>query len=76
MREWFLPYASADFISLTLSLRELGLGMIVGGLCLIPLCLVEIQTESHIAANALRHRQMGGDAVPGLPPSDFLLNRT
>jgi hypothetical protein len=41
---WLLPYAIGRlYLTDFASFRELGLGMIIGGLCLIPLCLVEIK---------------------------------
>ncbi len=45
---WLLPYwIGRLYLTDVESFRELGLGMIIGGLCLIPFCLFEIQNESN-----------------------------
>ena len=57
---WLLPYAIGRlYLTDVASFRELGLGMIIGGLCLIPLCLIEFKMSPILAVDALRHaRQM------------------
>ena len=43
---WFLPYLVGRlYLTDVEDMRELALGMIIGGVCLIPLCLFEIQDE-------------------------------
>jgi hypothetical protein len=42
--EWLLPYwIGRIYLTDVDSFRELGLGMIIGGVCLIPLCLLEFR---------------------------------
>ena len=53
------------------SFRELGLGMIIGGLCLIPLCLVGIRISPILQPMLYGTGKWEGTRVPGLPPSDF-----
>ena len=54
------------------SFRELGLGMIIGGVCLIPFCLFEIKMSPIMQPMLYGIGRCGGDAIWGLPPSGFL----
>ena len=46
---WFLPYLVGRlYLTDVEALRELALGMIIGGLCLIPLCLFEIKMSPQL----------------------------
>ncbi len=45
--EWLLPYwIGRIYITDVKSYRELGLGMIIGGVCLIPFCLLEFKMSA------------------------------
>ena len=56
--DWLVPYwLGRLYLTDVESFRELGLGIIIGGVCLIPFCLFEIKFASDHTADALRHRQ-------------------
>jgi tetratricopeptide (TPR) repeat protein len=69
---WFLPYFIGRlYFTDAESLRELVLGMIVGGLCLIPLCIFEIKMSPQLQQKLYGFGAWEGTRYGGYRPRVF-----
>ena len=74
---WFLPYLVGRlYLTDVEGLRELALGMIIGGLCLVPLCLFEFKMSPCVSRMVYGVSQVGGGTVRRLSASAFLQGLT
>ena len=69
---WFLPYFIGRlYLSDVEGMRELGRGMIVGALCLIPLCLLELKLSPILQGMVYGFGSWEGERYGGYRPRVF-----
>jgi tetratricopeptide (TPR) repeat protein len=72
---WFLPYLVGRlYLTDVEGLRELGLGMIIGGLCLVPLCLFEFKQSPVLQTIIYGFGRWEGTRFGGYRPRIFFKN--